>query len=200
MKKHTITVLLLSVTVSACAPQTQRTDIARVCDSSGCWNRPAHHAANVSSTANTFDEQQARIAALEAIARQNPRAAYDLGLRYFRGDGVRQDSYQALQWMRDAAERGDLNAQKAVGRFYLTGLEEMGADYLEAEKWLHIAASRGDKEAAQLLAEASHFAAHQRISDDAYHRWINRWQPVFYRGWYSGYPYQGRWHNGYWHY
>ena len=114
MQKYILTLLLLSFAVSACAPRTQRTEIARVCNSSGCWNRPAHHATNASSTANTFDEQQARIATQEAVSRQDPRAAYDLGLRYFRGDGLRQDSYQALQWMSDAAERGDLNSQKVV--------------------------------------------------------------------------------------
>jgi TPR repeat protein len=86
---------------------------------------------------------------------KDPRAAYDLGLRYFRGDGVRQDSYQALKWMRDAAERGYLKAQTAVGRLYLMGLEEMGSDPAEAEKWLSIAAGRGDKEAKTLLAQAT---------------------------------------------
>jgi len=35
--------------------------------------------------------------------------------------------------MRDAAERGDLGAQKAVGRLYPTGLEEMDSDPREAE-------------------------------------------------------------------
>ncbi|MDF3106262.1 sel1 repeat family protein, partial [Burkholderia semiarida] len=53
--------------------------------------------------------------------------------------------------MREAAERGDLNAQKALGSFYLFGLEEMGADAREAEKWLSIAAGRGDKESKKLL-------------------------------------------------
>jgi len=56
--------------------------------------------------------------------------------------------------MRDAAERGDLGAQKAVGRLYPTGLEEMGSDPREAEKSLSIAAGRGDTEAATLLVEA----------------------------------------------
>jgi TPR repeat protein len=68
---------------------------------------------------DTAAEQQA--AKLIALAEKDPRAAYDLGLRYFRGDGVRQDSYQALKWMRDAAERGFLKAQTAVGRFLPDG-------------------------------------------------------------------------------
>jgi TPR repeat protein len=57
--------------------------------------------------------------------------------------------------MRDAAERGNLKAQMALGRLYLTGLEEMGADPGEAEKWLSITSSKGDKEAADLLKDAT---------------------------------------------
>ena len=142
-------------------------------------------------TANNYTE-----VTVEALAEKEPRAAYDLGLRYFRGDGVRQDSYKALSWMRSAAERGHLEAQKALGRFYLTGLEEMGSDPREAEKWLSIAASRGDAESGRLLAEAG--AA--RKSDEDYWKWQQRWRGVFYDHWYRRYPYLGHWRDGYWYY
>ncbi|MEM1458620.1 tetratricopeptide repeat protein, partial [Bifidobacterium animalis] len=114
----------------------------RVCDSRGCADRPKDQ---VSFDAKDEVPEDPRIAALKDAAKREPKAAYDLGLRYFRGDGVRQDSYQALNWMREAAERGNLQAQKALGAFYLFGLEEMGSDPREAEKWLSIAVSRGDK-------------------------------------------------------
>lgn len=198
MNVKSMLVLVYSVVLTACASSEPK--MVRICDSSGCSDRPSNSASYNSSSAVPNTEQQARLTALEALAEKDPRAAYDLGLRYFRGDGVRQDSYQALQWMRDAAERGDLSAQKALGRFYLTGLEEMGADYREAEKWLKIAASRGDEEAKKLLAEASRFASQQRRNDDAYFRWLNRWRPTFYQRWYRAYPYQGVWRNGYWYY
>ena len=136
------------------------------------------------------------MSALQSLARKDPRAAYDLGLRLFRGDGVRQDSYQALQWMRDAAERGDLEAQKAVGRLYLTGLEEMGSDPREAEKWLGIAAGRGDEEAKKLLAEARIL----KRSEFEYRRWVDHWRGVFYGYWYNGYPYRAYWRHGYWYF
>lgn len=191
--------LTLSMVLIACTSSAPKTDLTRICDSSGCSDRPGNYISSDPSAAYS-NEERARITALETVAQKNPRAAYDLGLRYFRGDGVRQDSYQALQWMREAAEKGDLNAQKALGRLYLTGLEEMGTDYREAEKWLRIAASRGDKEAEQLLVEATPFASELRRSDEDYHRWINLWQPVFYQRWYQGYPYLGIWQNGYWHY
>jgi len=191
--------LIFSMILMACTtPASHQKDLSRICDSSGCSDRSGNYISNHSSAASS--DEEARIRVLEDVARQDPRAAYDLGLRYFRGDGVRQDSYQALQWMREAAEKGDLNAQKALGRLYLTGLEEMGADYREAEKWLRIAAGRGDKESEQLLVEAAAFASEERRSGEIYHRWVNRWKPVFYQNWYHGYPYLGTWRGNYWYY
>ncbi|MGR9106474.1 MAG: tetratricopeptide repeat protein [Gammaproteobacteria bacterium] len=178
-----------------CAQHPRQPEMMRVCDSSGCFNRPANYASFDPNTAVPSDDPDGRIAALEQLAKNDPRAAFDLGLRFFRGDGVPQDSYRALKWMRDAAERGDLEAQKAVGRLYLTGLEEMGSDSREAQKWLSIAASRGDREAAELLKEAEE----RRQSDEEYSRWQGRWRPVFYNNWYSGYPYYWRWGQGGWY-
>jgi len=141
-------------------------------------------------------EDDARIAALEAEANRHPRAAYDLALRYFRGDGVQRNSYKALTWMRVAAEKGELKAQKALGRLYLTGLEEMGRDPREARTWLSLAASRGDRESKRLLAEAE--AATR--SDEEEYKWLNRQRPVVYSSWQSGYTYYGTWNGQSWHY
>ncbi len=167
-----------------------------ICNDDGCSERSADYAAPEKPKTLEEIEAEKRLAALEVKAKTDPRAAYDLGLRYFRGDGVRQNSYKALQWMRDAGERGDLEAQKALGRFYLTGLEEMGADPQEAEKWLMIAAGRGDKESEKLLKEAS--AAKQ--SRQAWSHWRSHWRPIFYRYWHHDYPYRYYWRRGYWVY
>ncbi len=180
---------LLSITsflvMAACAhEQPARTDTIRVCDDKGCTDRPRGYASPQPATALPA-EDTAQVTALEQLAANDPRAAYDLALRFFRGDGVRQDSYRSLKWMREAAERGDVNAQKALGRLYLTGLGEMGADPGEAEKWLSITASRGDQEAATLLAEATE----ARQSAQAEYRWYQRWKPVFYTYWHSRYVY-----------
>lgn len=178
----------------ATAPPSGNT--VRLCDSTGCEEVDKSTARfDPSSTAPDADPE-GRMPALEELAKQDPRAAHDLALRLFRGDGVRRNSYQALQWMRDAAERGDLGAQKALGRLYLTGLEEMGSDPREAEKWLSVAAGRGDEEAATLLEEAS--AA--RKNEDAAYQFRTRWRPVFYNYWYSSYAYYWRWRNGVWIY
>ena len=185
--------LILCVALAACAQPAQR-ETVRICDGDGCNERPRSHASE--DPAATDAEDDGRLTALEALAERDPRAAYDLGLRYFRGDGVRQDSYKALTWMRSAAERGNLGAQKALGRLYLTGLEEMGSDPREAEKWLSIAASRGDTESGKLLSEAN--AA--RKSDEAYFKWRERWRGVFHDNWYRRYSYLGYWRQGYWYY
>lgn len=188
-----IPVLLLLCATTTVLAEPEKT--IRICDDTGCSDRPR--------STSTFDpnaggnpDAERRLAALKAKAEQDPRAAYDLGLRYFRGDGVRQDSYQALQWMRDAAERGDLKAQVAVGKFYLMGLEEMGSDPAEAEKWLFMAAGRGNKEAKKLLAEAS--AA--KKNEVAYRRWVDS-QRVYWREyWQSRYTYRWYWGNSGWYY
>ncbi|RWX47523.1 Sel1 repeat-containing protein [Candidatus Electrothrix aarhusensis] len=185
------------VSLAACVPvppPPQQT--MRIHNSSGVADRPLDYASHDPSTAVPDADPEGRIPALEALAQQDPRAAYDLGLRFFRGDGVRQDSYQAIKWMRDAAERGDLEAQKALGRFYLTGLEEMGPDPQEAEKWLKIAVSRGDKESEKLLKEASEV----RKREIDYRRWRSYWHPRFYGYWHSGYPYRYHWRHGRWYY
>ncbi|CAK8723532.1 Sel1 repeat family protein [Candidatus Electrothrix laxa] len=184
------------VVLSACSQTQPPQNTMRIHNSSGISDRPLNYASYDPSTAVPDADPEGRILALEALAQQDPRAAYDLGLRFFRGDGVRQDSYQAIKWMRDAAERGDLEAQKAIGRFYLTGLDEMGPDPQEAEKWLKIAVSRGDKESEKLLQEASE--ARKREID--YHRWRSYWHPRFYGYWHSGYPYRYHWRYGRWYY
>lgn len=187
--------ILLGVLLTACV-QTEAQRTMRVHNSSGYSVQPSNSSSTAPSSNEAHSDEGENIADLEDLAKKDPQAAYDLGIRFFRGDGVRQDSYRALQWMRDAAERGDLDAQKAVGRLYLTGLDEMGEDPREAEKWLTIAASQGDQEAERLLKEATK----ARRNDADFHRWKSRWQPVFYRAWHSDYSYKYYWRGGYWRY
>ncbi|MEQ1529074.1 MAG: tetratricopeptide repeat protein [Methylococcales bacterium] len=179
--------------ITACAHKEPPSETMRVCDASGCNERPKNYSSF--TPANDTSVEDAKIEALEKIAASDPRAAYDLALRFFRGDGVRQDSYKSIKWMREAGEKGYLDAQKALGRLYLTGLGEMGADYGEAQKWLSITASRGDKEANQLLGEAN--AARKSELDE--YRWYNRWRPIFYNYWYTGYTYRWYWGNNGWY-
>ena len=145
---------------------------------------------------STTPSEQISITTLQELAKNDPKAAYDLSLRYFRGDGIPQDSYQALLTMRDAAESGLLEAQKALGRLYLTGLEEMGSDLNEAHKWLSIAAGRGDKEAVDLLEKVTS----ARKSDKEWYNYRHQLHPLTYRYWNHDFHYKLYWRHGRWRY
>ena len=165
----------------------------RICDDSGCSDRP-RSSATFDPSRDDNPEQTRRVAALEAIARQDPRAAYDLGLRFFRGDGVPQNGYLALKWMREAGERGVLPAQAALGRFYLAGLQEMGPDPAEAERWLSLAADRGDQESAKLLLDARK----AKQDEQALYRWREAHRKDWLGWWSSGHPYYWTWGTAGW--
>jgi TPR repeat protein len=186
--------ILICILAVACV-QSPPPDTIRICDENGCVDRPRSYSGYDSSKVFPDPDPDGRIAALKRLGEKDARAAYDLGLRFFRGDGIPKDSYQALVWMRKAAEGGDLQAQKALGRLYLTGLEEMGSDPREAEKWLAIAADRGDKASEKLLAEAR---AAKKADEDDWRLRKNRWRNVFHGYWNSGYPYRSYWSRGNW--
>jgi uncharacterized protein len=191
MKPLLISLLLASGTLFA-------QDTIRICDASGCSDRPRNTATFEAELAAQPDPaQDPRRLALEAMAEKDPRAAYDLGLRFFRGDGVKKDSYLAIKWMRDAAERGDFKAAQALGRFYLFGVEEMGSDPAEAERWLMMAADKGDKEAKKLLSQARK-AKEQAQSDYQWRETVRKNGWLY--GWYGGYAYRTYWRDGRWYY
>ena len=183
------------VVLAACVQNPRSDNLIRICDDHGCSDRPKDQG-TFEAASNAPDENaDPRITALKAAAEKEPRAAYDLGLRYFRGDGVRQDSYQALVWMRKAGEAGNLQAEKALGSFYLFGLEEMGPDPREAEKWLMLAASRGDQESKKLLVQARA----DKLADAADYKRQKEERELYYGYWYSGYAYQGYWRQTAWY-
>ncbi|MBO1855685.1 SEL1-like repeat protein, partial [Burkholderia cenocepacia] len=92
----------LLLLLAACAQDPSVTgNTVRICDDTGCSDRPKDQV-SYQKRDEAEDREEPRIAALKQTAKTQPKAAYDLGLRYFRGDGVRQDSYQALKWMREA--------------------------------------------------------------------------------------------------
>ncbi len=179
--------------LGGCLDTAPRPEAIELCDSAGCRVVPAGTALYDPATAVPDPDPQGILPGLVAEAERDPRAAADLAMRFMRGDGIRQDSYQAVRWMRDAAERGNLRAQGALGRLYLTGLEEAGPDYNEAAKWLSIAAAQGDREAAELveLAEA------ERAEEQAFQEEIRRTREFvtrtywFETAYFGGYDYFG---------
>ncbi|MBF1297810.1 MAG: sel1 repeat family protein, partial [Neisseria meningitidis] len=58
---------------------------------------------------------------LQAAEQGNAQAQFNLGLRYAKGQGIRQDYAQAVQWYRKAAEQGVAKAQYNLGLMYDQG-------------------------------------------------------------------------------
>ena len=82
-----------------------------------------------------FEEVKAKAAGGDADS------AYQLGLRYYNGDGVRKDLAEAAKWFRKAAEQGFAPAQSDLGRSYHNG-EGVPQDFAEAVKWYRKAADQ----------------------------------------------------------
>ena len=73
-------------------------------------------------------------------------AQYNLGLRYYNGEGVLQDDKEAVKWWRKAAEQGEAKAQFNLGVMYAKG-EGVTEDDKEAVKWYQLAAEAGNADA-----------------------------------------------------
>lgn len=184
-----LSIVLLAVALLGCNTTQTASNQVRICDDRGCRFQDKSVETHDPTIAQPDEDPEGRLPKLEEIARQDPRGAFDLGLRYYRGDGIRQNSYQALQWMRNAAERNHVPAQVAVGRLYMSGFEEMGVDLREAEKWFSLAAASGDKEAADHLEQVRAKLAGQRKADEQWQRWRN-----YAAGWWvSRYHYYWHW-------
>jgi TPR repeat protein len=77
---------------------------------------------------------------------EDPKAQFQLGLRYAKGEGVPQDQNEAIKLYRLAAEAGHTDAQKKLGFIYGTG-QGVVQDLSEADSWLSKAASKGNADA-----------------------------------------------------
>ncbi len=75
-------------------------------------------------------------------------AQYILGLKLEVGDGVPQDTGQAITWFRKAASQGDAFAQISLAEHYQAG-DGVPRDYVLAYCWLTLAADAGIELAAR---------------------------------------------------
>ncbi len=185
---------MVALSLAGCMTQKQtpeeqtapRQDTVRICDSSGCSDRSRDSATFQGTPVDP--EAERRMVALTELGERDPKAAYDLGLRLLRGDGVERNTFQAIQWMRKAGDGGHTEAQFAVGRLYLMGFEEMGSDPQEAEAWLTRAAANGHKGARALLPDAQAAKADERRLYSVREAHRKSWG-----AWYSGHPYYWVW-------
>ena len=75
---------------------------------------------------------------------------YDLGNKYFNGDGVEIDIKEAVKWYKKAADTGNTDAQYILGEIYYYGfgIEE---DEEEGLKWLRKSSEQGNADAQLIL-------------------------------------------------
>ena len=174
------------------AEQLSRPETVRVCTGSQCVDQ---HRNTVTALSPPSDpEAERRLAALSQLAEKNPKAAYDLALRFLRGDGVERNSFQAIEWLRNAGDQGLVDAQFALGRLYLLGFEEMGSDPAEAEAWLSRAAAKGHKEALRLLPQAQAAKKNEHAQYQVREADRKSWG-----AWYTTAPYYWHWRGSSWY-
>ncbi|MBM5592563.1 sel1 repeat family protein [Burkholderia pseudomallei] len=167
---------------AACARNPSAGGMVRRCDDRGCADRPENQASYALRNSGA-DQENPRLAALEARAKTEPKAAYDLGPRYFRGDGVRRDSDRARR--RPSAATCRRGGRSAV--LPVRPRAEMGSDAREADKWLSIVAGRGENESKERFEQAR---ADKRVREEDDKR-RTQWRDVYDGYWHSGYPYLG---------
>jgi len=71
---------------------------------------------------------------------------YAIGMLYWMGQGVLQDTRESAQWLALAAELNHAGAQAKLGFLYRAGQGVPQSDF-EALKWFRMAASQGDADA-----------------------------------------------------
>ncbi|MSU45686.1 MAG: sel1 repeat family protein [Lacunisphaera sp.] len=73
---------------------------------------------------------------------EDPESSFQKARAYLLGDGVSQDSVEAVKWYRRAAEQGHTGAQFDLGDMYESGIG-VPRDRAEGEKWYRKAAEKG---------------------------------------------------------
>lgn len=80
-------------------------------------------------------------------------AQYNLGYRYFHGEGVAQDKKEACKWFDKAAEQGNAAAQTLLGICYCDPGNGVRSDKFIALYWFEKAAAQGQSIAQYLLGK-----------------------------------------------
>ena len=97
-------------------------------------------------------------------------AAYELGLAYAKGRGVKRDLDRSATWINRAAARGEPRGQYLLGASYFAG-NGVPQDYARAAENLAAAATQGHARAQYLLAKS--FADGLGVPKDP--AWAARW-------------------------
>lgn len=88
---------------------------------------------------------------LDAAQSGDAAAQYNLGMRYYNGDGVGKDLKSAAMWLAKAADQGDMDAQASLGTMYQKG-EGVPQSDQDAFRWYLQSAQQGNRVAQYNLA------------------------------------------------
>ena len=89
------------------------------------------------SSATSFDDIREK--ANQGIA----EAQVNLGLMYYKEEGVLKDDKKSVYWYNKAAKQGNAAAQTQLGTMYETGIRGVLQDYKKAVYWYNKAANQG---------------------------------------------------------
>jgi TPR repeat protein len=74
------------------------------------------------------------------------KANFNIGIMYYKGEGVKQDKKEAAKWLLKSAEQGYGQAQFVLSVMYFTG-DGIESNIPDAVKWIHKSAGNGFAEA-----------------------------------------------------
>jgi TPR repeat protein len=87
------------------------------------------------------ESRQSVLYIIEAALQGNARAQFNLGWCHQLGEGIHQNSLEAVRWFSKAAEQGFAEAQVGLALCYVSG-EGIEKDFDQAVKWLRNAAAQ----------------------------------------------------------
>jgi len=106
----------------------------------------------------------------EAARLGDAQSQWYLGLNYFSGTDIVQDSARAVYWLTKAAEQGHVEAQSNLGWVYL--MDENVQDYVQAIYWTRKAAESGELGAQATLGHMYALGRGTEINHDAALYWF----------------------------
>jgi hypothetical protein len=83
----------------------------------------------------------------------NAAAQFNMGVRYYKGEGVSGDLAEAVNWFTKAADQGGTTAMYNLGVIYRNG-QGIERDYTKSFNWFNKAADKGSAAAQVLLGQA----------------------------------------------
>ena len=109
------------------------------------WFQKAAEQGNVESLRQT-NLLSSFLTTKEKAEQGDKESQYQLGLMYYKGEGISKDLREAFTWLQKAASQDHAAAQTYLGAIYFGG-EGVLKDYTEAFKWFQKAAEQGVAEA-----------------------------------------------------